>query len=334
MHKSHVAVGIADGHQNSIHRRSLHADKDEAARRSSAPEAPQHRRTQQDPSKLRPVNSDHQSLSSQQLTEPIRAAAARAALLPETVTPGLSEFSVTSGSDRSSLDSIEDLKPADRQALGIPRAPHYQTPQHHSHGTQLDRHKPLRYGSIQHNLLTPYESRAASGHSTATASSRGGLIALPENASANFGSSSEDSNRSNATHVGSISNQGPSQASDTSVAEGGRNIRPSMEARRRRLGSSALQVHLGMLVPCGFVVGFFSYLYVFPFVFALFPFPACHDGHVTHDSAFNFAPLACPDFDSMAMCIAVLSPAACSHLQFIQASLPHFRSNKSCPLQT
>lgn len=223
-----------DAERELVHKRVIGTHNDEAARRRSAPDAPQHRRTQQDPRALRPAASDDSDLSAQsqdRTSAQARAAIARAVLCPK---PALHD---------SQQSSSHQLSQAPQSG-----SHHHQDA---SYGADLDGkphrlrhsqsgHASLSYANIQHNLLTPY---TAAPQAVRPSSGRSSLVALPEEAPVDYDMDSSslqalaDNSGSRGAGLNAVQSKGA--ASD---AQRAMNIRPSMEARRRRLGSSALQV--------------------------------------------------------------------------------------------
>lgn len=213
------------------HRRVCGAVNDAAARRRSAPEAPQSRGAHQDPQQLRPSVSDDSHLSEGGSSVQAKAAVARAVLCPQAFTHSSSNSMHSSGQQSHTPDQFRSHQNEDRSASEL-------NADHEPQRDGQNGHASLSYTNIQRNLLMPYS--ASSQHDSL--SRRPSLMALPEEAPVDY-EDSRDNVQALADNNSSNSGQQRGNATGASSdAQRGMNIRPSMEARRRRLGSSALQV--------------------------------------------------------------------------------------------
>lgn len=224
--------------------RRVEALNDAAARRRSAPEAPQNRLAQQDPSKLSAVSSDDSTLSAQSHGQPTiqaRAAIARAVLGPHPNAPHASDMHLRAEQPRQQDVFSND----ERGSVDTCRASAPPPTSEPDHGP--DQHVRLSYANIQRNLLMPYGASTHLEQAPAdSTSSRSPLMALPEDAPVDYGVSSRGL-------PGLAGRRSGSPESKPAPQEHGKNIRPSMEARTRRLGSSALQVWLPLQCDACFV---------------------------------------------------------------------------------
>lgn len=213
----------------------------EAARRMSAPEHPPGQRGaagEKQRLSMRTANSDDTSLHSQDLGQPTaraRAAVARAVLC--TKSPRYKSSNEPSQQQSgSSPDTLNGISGQQLQS-GHEEQLHRQL-NGHSHGKD----------GLQRNLLAPYEAArpaaaTAVNHADRDRFGRGqSLEALPEGNSLLFQAPTAHQ-RPNDSQSGVRQGKGGSVSSPSAPL----NIRSSMEARRRRLGLSALQGRMVLL---------------------------------------------------------------------------------------
>lgn len=216
---------------------------DAAARRRSAPEAPANRGGHQGPNSLVAATSGDSIVSDYAAGQPTshaRAALAKAVLSQ----PPSASVTVT---DRMHSDIEHWSNQAERSRNGsgehrsadVTSAP--SPPSKSESVRQPEGHASLSYANIQRNLLMPYEAAPDPRRRTPPADPPGrpSLMALPEEAPVEY---EVPSQRLEALSRSRNSSPGTKSAAGPSSAERGMNVRPSMEARRRRLGSFALQV--------------------------------------------------------------------------------------------
>ena len=222
--------------------RAQEAHGEFAARRRSAPEAPANRRSQQDPSSLGAATSDDSIVSDFASGEPpshVRAAVAEedpsnaSTTGMDSLHSGIKHWRTQADSTLGSGNSNSQHRAAD-----VTRA--HSPPSKLQPDLQRDGHASLSYANIQRNLLMPYEAASDPRHPPAhPPAGRPSLMALPEEAPAVYAVPSQGLKALSRTRNSSPGTKAPAAVGSASA---GMNVRPSMEARRRRLGSSALQV--------------------------------------------------------------------------------------------